>query len=606
MKQSSKKLLALMTAGMLCAGSLGALPAFAETEGETGENDTIETAEAIDVNTEVTGNLSSDNDVDCYKVTLQEDGTLSATFTRPSLNDYRSFWTLKLVNENNTLVQEWDIDGEGTAYRTDNEGIKAGTYYYIVSTASLHSKETYTLNVTYTPVSETTTYYEAEFNNDAESANPISVNTPYSGNIRNDNDVDYYSINLDNPGSLAIQFSTSSNEDNRDFWDIYLLDENENQIDSWKKSADNLKVTFKSIGLRSGKYYIKVTSDSLSLKDTYTIQANFTPSTDEKKFEEEHNDELSAANTFALNSSITGNIHDDKDIDYYALNLEQDGLIQFNFKHTDIEDSRDFWNYFLTDAEGNKICDWEISGTTTNQKTSKMGLQKGTYYLVVKSAFLYNDVDYIISNTFSSDGVFEAESNDTIETANKIPVATACVGNLYKNNDVDYYSFTVDKTSEVSISFNHVDLEDNRTFWNFSLLSGDENALLKQSVNGDKTNVKSDTVKLEKGTYFIKVASSYLSSDANYTLTVNAKEITYTKGDANADGSIDSTDVFEMMYSCAKKAVGRTDDLLEGENFLAADIDENGTLDSTDIFYEMLYIASTGAGGPVDWDSIVK
>lgn len=52
-------------------------------------------------------------------------------------------------------------------------------------------------------------------------------------------------------------------------------------------------------------------------------------------------------------------------------------------------------------------------------------------------------------------------------------------------------------TSEVSISFNHVDLEDNRTFWNFSLLSGDENALLKQSVNGDKTNVKSDTVKLE-------------------------------------------------------------------------------------------------------------
>ena len=386
MKQSSKKLLALMTAGMLCAGSLGALPAFAETEGETGENDTIETAEAIDVNTEVTGNLSSDNDVDCYKVTLQEDGTLSATFTRPSLNDYRSFWTLKLVNENNTLVQEWDIDGEGTAYRTDNEGIKAGTYYYIVSTASLHSKETYTLNVTYTPVSETTTYYEAEFNNDAESANPISVNTPYSGNIRNDNDVDYYSINLDNPGSLAIQFSTSSNEDNRDFWDIYLLDENENQIDSWKKSADNLKVTFKSIGLRSGKYYIKVTSDFLSLKDTYTIQANFTPSTDEKKFEEEHNDELSAANTFALNSSITGNIHDDKDIDYYALNLEQDGLIQFNFKHTDIEDSRDFWNY-LTDAEGNKICDWEISGTTTNQKTSKWDCKRETYYLVVKSAF---------------------------------------------------------------------------------------------------------------------------------------------------------------------------------------------------------------------------
>ena len=114
-------------------------------------------------------------------------------------------------------------------------------------------------------------------------------------------------------------------------------------------------------------------------------------------------------------------------------------------------------------------------------------------------------------------------------------------------------------------------------------------------------------MKLTKGTYYLIVKSTPNDApDINYTLTVNADAITYTKGDANADGSIDSTDVFEMMYSCAKKAVGRTDDLLEGENFLAADIDENGTLDSTDIFYEMLYIASKGAGVPVDWDSIVK
>ena len=59
MKQSTKKLLALLTAGMLCTGSLGFLPASAETEGETDENNTIETAEAIEVNTEVTGNLAT-------------------------------------------------------------------------------------------------------------------------------------------------------------------------------------------------------------------------------------------------------------------------------------------------------------------------------------------------------------------------------------------------------------------------------------------------------------------------------------------------------------------------------------------------------------------
>ena len=40
--------------------------------------------------------------------------------------------------------------------------------------------------------------------------------------------------------------------------------------------------------------------------------------------------------------------------------------------------------------------------------------------------------------------------------------------------------------------------------------------------------------------------------------------------------------------------------------YTARGLDEHDTLDSTDIFYEMLYIASKGAGVPVDWDSIVK
>ncbi|MFR6495547.1 MAG: hypothetical protein ACLUOF_03300 [Ruminococcus sp.] len=59
-----------------------------------------------------------------------------------------------------------------------------------------------------------------------------------------------------------------------------------------------------------------------------------------------------------------------------------------------------------------------------------------------------------------------------------------------------------------------------------------------------------------------------------------------------------------MMYSCAKKAVGRTDDLPEAQTSWRTST-RNDTLDST-IFYEMLYIASKGAGVPVDWDSIVK
>ena len=80
----------------------------------------------------------------------------------------------------------------------------------------------------------------------------------------------------------------------------------------------------------------------------------------------------------------------------------------------------------------------------------------------------------------------------------------------------------------------------------------------------------------------------------------------YEKGDVNADGSVDTQDLFEMLYSCAKSSAGIREDLLEGAAFLAADIDENDALDSTDIYYALLYIAQKSAGLPTSWESVVQ
>ena len=95
-------------------------------------------------------------------------------------------------------------------------------------------------------------------------------------------------------------------------------------------------------------------------------------------------------------------------------------------------------------------------------------------------------------------------------------------------------------------------------------------------------------------------------SDQEYTLTMQAELLTYEKGDVNADGSVDTQDLFEMLYSCAKSSAGIREDLLEGAAFLAADIDENDALDSTDIYYALLYIAQKSAGLPTSWKSVVQ
>ena len=595
MKQSSKKLLALMTAGMLCAGSLGALPAFAETEGESGENDTIETAEAIDVNTEVTGNLSSDNDVDCYRLDLAEDSLWELSFHHKDISDSNVFWKYSIADSEGTVLKTWESRGNEVNLKSNKMGFAKGIYYIIVE-SDWYSEVNYTLSVN----STTTGAFETENNDSLENASVLPLNTPCTGNLYRDEDIDYYQVNLEEDSLLEISFQHRDISDSNVFWKYSIADSEGTVLKTWESRGSEVNLKTNKMGFAKGTYYIIVEpfwKDSTN----YTLTVN---SVTTGTFETENNDSLKNASVLPLNTPCTGNLYRDEDVDYYQVNLEEDSLLEINFQHKDNSDSNVFWKYSIADSEGTVLKTWESRGSEVNLKTNKMGFAKDTYYIIVESDWK-DDINYTLTVNADTTGTFETEKNDTIETANAISVATDYIGNLYSKNDVDYYTFTLNNTSDVSIKFQHRDISDSNVFWDCTVINENNTEMIKLSSKGSDVNNNSDTVRLSAGTYYVKVNGVW-NSDANYTLTVNAKEITYTKGDANADGSIDSTDVFEMMYSCAKKAVGRTDDLLEGANFLAADIDENDTLDSTDIFYEMLYIASKGAGVPVDWDSIVK
>ncbi|WP_449073599.1 GLUG motif-containing protein [Ruminococcus sp.] len=99
------------------------------------------------------------------------------------------------------------------------------------------------------------------------------------------------------------------------------------------------------------------------------------------------------------------------------------------------------------------------------------------------------------------------------------------------------------------------------------------------------------------------------------------------KGDANLDGKVDSTDIYELMRYIAYVGAGFSDTkLLEtspdaaDENlsvlaYFLADTDTESTegkniaekrLDPQDMFYVMYYVANRGAGVPVTWSDIIR
>ena len=238
-----------------------------------------------------------------------------------------------------------------------------------------------------------------------------------------------------------------------------------------------------------------------------------------------------------------------------------------------------------------------------------MGFAKGTYYLVITSTSNdAPDINYTISANSVTDvnGTFETEYNDDIDTASTLPLNTPCIGNLYAKSDKDYYQLNLEEDSLLSLTFQHDKTDKSYALWTYSITDSNGYALETWESNGNQSSSTTPEMKLTKGTYYLIVKSTPNDApDINYTLTINADEITYLKGDVNGDGAINAMDVSALLVSSARQAVGYTEGVLTGKNALAADVNEDGEINAMDASYILTYSAKIGAGLDADWDSLI-
>ena len=96
-------------------------------------------------------------------------------------------------------------------------------------------------------------------------------------------------------------------------------------------------------------------------------------------------------------------------------------------------------------------------------------------------------------------------------------------------------------------------------------------------------------------------SSSFQGSETDLTTA-------HYTGDIDNNETVDTSDIFDVMYYVARKGAGIEDVSFTDGNaveeaavFAAADIDGNGKLDSTDVYYMMKYCAEKGAGLNPSW-----
>ncbi|MDR0221377.1 MAG: hypothetical protein LBI54_08255 [Lachnospiraceae bacterium] len=195
---------------------------------ETESNSSRETANNIDLNTEVTGNLDIYTEMDYYEIVLTEAGRLNIKFAEDSSSSSSNFeyWEITMLPElESEKLYSFVVSRGGTVATSPHLYWAAGTYFVRVEgrggggVGSRLNGIDYHLTALFEPGNGR---FEVEANDTVATATQINGRqTPITGYLATINDVDYYKFTVSKAGNFYLRF-IHPETDTRRGWKVSL------------------------------------------------------------------------------------------------------------------------------------------------------------------------------------------------------------------------------------------------------------------------------------------------------------------------------------------------------------------------------------------------
>jgi len=257
---------------------------------ETESNDVPYAANNLNLNSQLTGNLSDYADIDYFMFTLNQSGGVNISFSTPravSQND----WLVEIFANNisspaiysSYFGAEWDFESLFSDYVTAvsrNMRLRPGIYYLRVSAPNIinYANEDYMIKIDFTEQISGTGLRETELNDTPETASLLDFNEDITGDIFDINDIDYFKISLNKTTEVQLKFSVDSNI-NVNSWGMKLYSAGSANANS---NFNLTELKSYAVGLggniiydgRAGKYF-KTEKISLSPGDYYISVAPY-------------------------------------------------------------------------------------------------------------------------------------------------------------------------------------------------------------------------------------------------------------------------------------------------------------------------------------------
>ncbi len=260
----------------------------------------------------------------------------------------------------------------------------------------------------------------------------------------------------------------------------------------------------------------------------------------EEPVETEENNSFATADALGVGTSIKGKIADENDDDYYAVTVENSGLITVTLAHdvkTNADATASYFEVIVYDEAKAQIDSFKSTGADATVSVD-FSVIPGVYYVLVKWDRVLDDtLEYVLSAKINKSALFETEPNDMISQATALTLSKKGDNKLYYGaisaGDTDYYAVTFSKPSLAMFGI-----------YNTASKAGSYEASLVKVVDGIDGNpvektvgtitiTEGETVKdsplfgVNGGTYYLKV-KGVGSSTGGYQVRVYA-------GDSNTN-----------------------------------------------------------------------
>jgi len=459
--------------GLTRAGSYTFHARFTPSRGSDDHGNTLERATRIGPNSTTAGGIEQPGDVDYFRVTLPQSGTLTVGTT----GDTDTHGYLRGVN--GVILGENDqADEENDNFQIVRQ-MAAGTYYVAVQGRDRFTIGPYTLGVRFT--ARTGEPPADDHANTLLRATPVGLNSTIAGTLEQAGDVDYFQVEVHQVGMLRVE--ATGNE--------YLVTVLRSIREAYLEYSYYEPVSRRTT---PGTYYVAVYHADRYTTGSYTLRVSFTADAG-TSFGDDHGNTPGRGTPIGPDSTTTGNLERADDIDYFRIDVTQVGTVTLETTESTFNVLYGMNGEYLGDGVG----------------THKILLQTipGTYYIAVQGAYFRRTGPYTLKASFAATP--DDDHGNTPEGATRIELNSNTTGNLEQAGDRDYFQVAVTQAGNLTI-------ETAGETPNWYLLYDERGRYLKYSSRYPEDPI---TRKVTAGTYYVTVQGGVYGATGPYTLKVS-------------------------------------------------------------------------------------